>query len=300
MQYRSLIPSSPDPFADTFEVFNGDTAPGASGGFNDFLRNAVIRVSGETGLPARQLFQFSLCAASLLLLQFGAQASMPVPHALDGRATVGFAVAGRCDFRDAEVHTEKVIDIGGFGIVDVAGRGEIEYAALENQVRFPLSGLQQVELSRTSLKRNPDSPVNGPDGHGLRLQVPGQNAVVIRDRAFVAKYPLGLLVQLVSIADFSCASNHHLGRQRKTLSRVGIAEFVDCELTEYLRLPGATADPVAAGISQMESIKQCDTRRIIGNQFDFRGQLHYPSSIETKLAKSNPAESRRYPPQELI
>ena len=33
---------------------------------------------------------------------------------------------------------------------------------------------------------------------------------------------------------------------------------------------------------------------------EFGGQLHYYSSIETKPAKSRPAESRRYPPQELI
>ena len=119
----------------------------------------------------------------------------------------------------------------------------------------------------------------------------------------VAFKPLSLRalpIEPVGIADFPDAPYHHLRRQLVLRLRSGIAKFVQRELPEGLRLPGSLTDPVATGVGRLHSLEQRGEGVRVGNEFDFGGQLHYTSSIEIKLAESNPAESRRYQPEGFI
>ncbi len=300
VQYRSLIPSSPDPRANASQFFDGNSTICASGGFNDVLCNAVVRVCGETGLLARQLLQLSFCAATAILLQFGAQAAMTVPNAFDGGSAVSFPIARGGNLSDAEVYTEEGFNIGRFRLIDVANRPEVEKRTAQNQVALALSGLQHFELPVPCLKRDLQATGNGPDRDGLRLYVPRQNTVIVSNRTELPERTLALLVDFVGIADFPDAPYHHLRRQPVLRLRSGIADLVQCELTESFRLPGPFADPVATGIRRLHRVDERGEGFGRGNQLYFGGEFHYTSSIETKKAKSNPAESRRYPPQELI
>ena len=137
--------------SNTMACFVRRTSPG------DLLGYYVIGVGGKAGVPARKLLQFSPGAASLLLLQFAAQAAMSMPDALDGRAAVLLSGAGNGNLAHARIDSEKTFDIDGFRLIHMARGGEVENALVQNQVGLALPGLQQFCLARASFKRDPQA-----------------------------------------------------------------------------------------------------------------------------------------------
>lgn len=275
MQNGTLRTPSPDPLANVGQFFQHNRLLRASGVLNDLLRDYVIRMCGETGLPARQFAQFALCAASLLLLQLGPQAAMAMPNALDGSAAVLLSSAGNGNLGNAQVHAQKAVNIDGFRLIYIAGCGEVEKALVQDQVRFPLAGFQQRNLARASFKPDLKATFYGPYRDSIGF--PRQDAVIEGDRPVRPERPLHLLVQLVGIADFADASHGNLSGQPELIPRIGVSQLVQSELPEGLRLPCAGADPVAAGISRVERFGERREGFRRGGKFNLGGELHNSS-----------------------
>ena len=277
MQNRTLRTLSPDPQPDVLEVFKNNRLLRASGVLNDLLRDYVIRVCGETGLPARQLPQFALCAASLLLLQFGAQAAVAMPHAFDNRTAVLLSGAGNGNLGNAKVHAEKAVDVDRFRLIDIAGYGKVEDSLMQDQVGFTLPAPQKFGLARASFKTDLHPAIDGPDRDDIGF--PRQDSVIEGKRAIGPERSLDLLVELIGIADLADAAHDYLGRQAELVPRPGICQLVQRELPEGFGFPCAGADPVAAGIGGVQRVEQRREGVRRGGEFHFGGQLH-TSSIE--------------------
>ena len=291
MQNRSLRTPSPDPRSYPRKFLNGNTSLRASGGFNDVFRNTVIRVISETGLLARKLFQFSFCAATAILLQFGAQAAMAMPDALNGGSAVGFTVAGGGDYSYTKINADKRLHIDRIWRVRVADCGEIEVRSVQNKITLSLSGFQQIQLARTGLKRNLQATIHGPDGDDLCFHIPRENPVIVGDGPELPELPLDLLVEFIGVANLADAADGNLGRQSEFTLCVRVAELMDRELTERFCFPCPLTDPVATGIGSLHRVIQRGEGFWWRNQFDFSDELHYNSSIEENPAKSNPAKT---------
>src|SRR6266545_2959074 len=99
MQNGALRLPSPHPCADVLEVFKRNRPLCALSLPNNAFADRVVDILCEAGFLSRQRPEPSLCRERPFLLEFVTQPPSPIPHALDGTATVDRAVAIRGDVR---------------------------------------------------------------------------------------------------------------------------------------------------------------------------------------------------------
>jgi hypothetical protein len=250
-----------------------------------------IRICSKEGLPARKFFQFEICGASPFILQFGPQAAMAIPQALEGRAAVLLSCAGNGNLGNARIHTQ----------IHVAYRCEAENFLLENQVGFALPGLQQFGLTRARFKRGLQPAFCSQSRDNLVAGIPCQDTAVEWSRSIGRERPLHLLVGLIGIADFAAAAYGNLSGQANFLTISSTGQLVQSEGPERLYLPRTGIDPVSAHIGAVDGSLQRRKRFRPGRKFHFGGQ---PSTIEerteTQPAKTRPAGNWWHSPQVSI
>ena len=274
MQNRPLISPSPDLLADILEIFQDYRLLRASGVFNNPFRDYMIRVRCKPCFLAGQFLQFALCGASLLLLQFGAQAAVSMPNGLNGRPAVLLSVAGRSNLSNTKIDAEKPIDIDGVRCIHVADRSKVEDAVAQDQIGLSLPGLQEFSLSGAGLERDLNPSFKRPDGDSLDRQIPGQNAVIERECPIWPERSLGLFVQFVGIADLADTADYNLSGQAEVFPGIGVGQFVQSELPESFGFPGAFADPITTSISFAKRVPQSGGRIFRRYELYFGNQLH--------------------------
>ena len=168
-------------------------------------------------------------------------------------------------------------------MIDMAGCGQVERSPVQDQIRFPLLFLQESILPVPAHEGNLQSPAGGPNRDDAFLDVPAQNAEIIRDGPVQAKSPFRFLIQFVGVRNLGNGADHDLGTQRrKPLPRFRIGQLLQLELRERLGFPSTFAQPVRAAIGFAKRIFERRVRTRIGfelyagNQF----QIDTLSKIE--------------------
>lgn len=239
---------------DPFEFLNGNSTLSAFGFGNDLLRDAMVHVSSKACFLTAQAFEFTLRTSRTSALQFGTQVTATVAHVIDLATRHLRSVRGSGDGFDTEVHAKKVVNVLSIRVRNVARRGEIELAAMVNQVGLALLRLQKFFLSLSSGVSNLESFGSCPDTHHIRLE--RQDAGVVTDGTMLGKLAAGFLVQFVCIGNLGKDVYNHLSAQREPFFSFVVKQFMQRELPEHLMAPSVFANPITAGIGLLNCVEQ--------------------------------------------
>jgi hypothetical protein len=206
----------------------------------------------------------------MFLLELAPQPALPVPHALDLRATVALAIGIGRDICDGEIHAEKGRHRWGRSY-EVAGRGQVERPVAQDQIGFALPELQKFKLSWAGGERNLEPAAFGADRY--RAGMPAQNTVVVTNRAGRREDAHRVPVELVGVHDLRHTTNRHLSGQRETASYLSIQQRLDAVAREFLGAPSLLADPVTRCVGGPQGVFKTAKLRRIGEQLYFGDQL---------------------------
>jgi hypothetical protein len=87
MQSSTLLPPSPHPRANAFEVFKADRPLRAFGSLNQAFADRMVHILGKAALLTSKLLQSPSRRFGAKLLEFGAQPPMAITHLIDPPAT---------------------------------------------------------------------------------------------------------------------------------------------------------------------------------------------------------------------
>ncbi|MDH6221052.1 hypothetical protein M2283_008394 [Streptomyces pseudovenezuelae] len=149
------------------------------------------KTTGTPALRALETMRSASWAKDLgaLLLELVPQVELTL--AVPVQAAPGGLVAGGCggDVGDAEIDANELVGLVLLGLGHVAGCGQVEHAAVFDQIGFALAALpQRLECIRGAGETDAfDASGEGPDRNGLRVVVPAQTPVVVRLRGLGPK-----------------------------------------------------------------------------------------------------------------
>lgn len=262
------------PLADASEFFDGNSSIRALSRVDQSFADDVIHVFLIAGLLAANLFDFAMRRTSPDLLQFLSSFGMALAVCLNLRAAVALTVAIGSNLNDAEVNAKRILNLLRRRFLNIAHGQEKVIAFVVNKVGFALSRFKQLLLPLAALIRNLLATVHRPDGDKLLFGSPGQNPIVKRERAKRLELAAAVSVELVGVGHFRNRSDYDLRRQIKSLSNVGVNQFVQVVLLERLSIPSNHADSVTGSVCFFKSSLEglgLFFRRI---QLDLRYQLH--------------------------
>ena len=107
MLLSALVVSSPGPLANTAQILQDDTAPGALVGFHKSLADAVVGVVWRAVRSARQVFASALGALGAYRWQCGAALSEPLALVLPRFAAAYAPVAGGSDCDTIQINAQS-------------------------------------------------------------------------------------------------------------------------------------------------------------------------------------------------
>lgn len=301
VQVASLLPASPDPRADAFEVFDGDPAPGAFGRSDDLLGDNMVRVLGEAMLLHPALAKQTLRALGSLSLKPTSQIDRAAANAVDVRAGEMFPLARGGDIDDADVDAEPAESLLLFGVRHVDGHEEIELAGAEHEVGFSALVHEQRALMVAADERDPLSPLDVPDARSLAE--PRQDASVVGDGPERAENAHLLSIELVRVGHLRDAPDQHLrGDVGEFCARRVVGESVDRELGERRGSPRTLRDPIASRVRAPKRRGQRRRLRAARLELHLHRQLHVQSiahsTFETKTGAPPRPEGRGFRPGE--
>ena len=274
MQLSALLPPSPDPRADAFEVFQSNPTLRAFGSLNDAFADRVVHIFCETALLTPKPLQSSSRRFGSQFLQFLSQSPMAIAHVIHHSAAVDGSIRIAGKVRYTQVNPEHVIDILHYGFFNLAGHQQIPLATLEQQITLTLARRKQDAVALAAHEWDGLSSLKRPDRERRVWQREGEDTIIVGDRGKRAKGTLDVLVELVGIADFGKCANGHLRRQAKRLTHILVAQFLESKHAEGAGTPGDIADGVAGGVG---SLKRAPQRvGLLGRrlQLELCGQFH--------------------------
>ncbi|MCE7010369.1 hypothetical protein LWC34_47335 [Kibdelosporangium philippinense] len=180
--------AKPYPLADTRQLLDGDSAPGAFSLGHDALTDLVVHISGEPRLLSAAFLQQPPCGGGLLGLQPFPQTLLPFAVTVQPRTRHPYTIGRSRDIDDATVDPEKPVYwflLRCFGRVN-AGVQDPD-SVLTEQIRFTdcRLGTQLGEMPWISHHSHITQPPGcGPDRHhahaACSTQLPGQATGVKR------------------------------------------------------------------------------------------------------------------------
>jgi hypothetical protein len=277
-----------DLFADTRQVFDGDSASGAFGDRDETLAGAVVNVGGAAMLLAPSSVKQPARAARAELLQATADAAEPLPHPFELATRVERAVAVGGNVLDAKIHAEKA-----FGLGRGRGRclncdGEVPAVVAEQQVGLPESaGLKLGSLfaavGETEAKAAVDS---GQFGGGDPMQL--EAASIVDDRSPRPEEVLHRAIRLVAVADLGDGADGQLSGQAELSPQRVIGEPVEVKGPEGLRLPGNLGKPIADDVEAGHGRGKSSGGLVIHTQFASHGLHQHTVLFHKRGATSSP------------
>lgn len=182
----------PEPSTNAHQVFEGNPASGALRFLHDALADAVIGIGLKTPLLARQLAQLSLGRTGAFALQVAAAVREFTAIIFNRRAIVGLTLTVGGDVNNTQVYAEELAHVACGRLFHFTSLEKVELTAPVDQIRLALHKGQQGKLMFSRDKRDGLPPADRPDAHGLRGQLPGQDALVVGNAAVWVKAPLTL------------------------------------------------------------------------------------------------------------
>lgn len=271
VQLASLRLPNPYPTAYPAQVFQSEAAAGVFGLVHKLFGDAMVHVGCEASLPTRQGFETTSGRMCVFGLEPRPYPVVPSAQTSDVGAGVEFAVAIHGNVDDAEIDTEMSFHVNRFGSLHVAGGEQVELAAHIAQVGLAAPGLEQFQITRPGDEGNCHTTVECPDRDSMPGKIPGQDAVVIGERAPFEKAALGVLAYVVGVGDTANGANGHLSRQAEPFANIVVGQIVERKLAKGLRLPRLVGDVIARfigafqrhtqGINLFDGGEQLDPRR---------------------------------------
>jgi len=274
MQGCPLRATNRNPLAYAPQIFQSNRSICVFRFGNQFLADAVIGIFGKTTFFSREPFEFSLGRAGTFGLQFGPQAAVTVAHVVDvvGRVYLSVAVYGDVD--DPQINTQCAVNVHRLRFVHLAGGRKEKTPFIQTQVAFPLSRLEHFQLTLTTHKGDAKPPIHRPYRHGLVLQSPGQNTVVIGDTTRCFERAFGLAVKFVSIGNFRNRSYRNLRRKAELFPYCLIALVMQVILPKGFRFPCGITNKPTGGVCLLQRVLEHIGLFGGREQFDLRSQLH--------------------------
>lgn len=279
MQAGSLTARGRNPAADVLEVFEHDAASGAFGSRDERLRDAMVDVTLEPSLTARQGFEPPFRSLGASFLQSRSAASKLGPDLLDGLARVGVAVAVCRQMGDTEIDAEPILGIESFGFGDIAGCGEHPLAAHEAQIDLTLSESHQLSLMLAHDDGHGDPPFDRPQGHGVAAIDEPQDAIVVGLGCELSEDRRGLAVNLEGISHLGDRTHGSLSRKTEFSAGLFVERFVQVELTEPACLETFRRQPRASGVAPLKGVLERLRLLLRRKELHRSNQLH-ASNIE--------------------
>lgn len=273
MQDGLSITPSPYPAKNASQCFDGNSASGAFGFIDNFLRNCMVEVLGKARFFTREFLEVPLGASRTVGLKFSSKFAVAVPHIIHGAAAVGVAVRIGSNEHDPHIDAKEVIYDAGWWIWNITCRGEVELVTVIDEVRFSLLRLQQVLLTFAGRVWDVLPPLRRPNAD-RRLFV-AENATVVADGTVLCKTTLPLPIQFVGICNLSQDPHDNLSAERKFLPSLMVDKFLQGVLCELLLFPGDSTNPITAivcGLKRMEQRLALFSRNV---QTNFSSQLQY-------------------------
>jgi len=159
------------------------------------------------------------------------------------------------------------------------GKKEPYFVAI-NQVCFSALKAKQFPVMVPAYERNLLATVKRPNTREAFVHVPRQDAQIVRDRTVLAKFPLNLLINLVSVSHLGIQPDDNLGRQRKLIANHSVERLVHRVLTELLCFPSQFAQTITRRISHLKGTQQGIRLLWRWLQFYLSGQLDANNFIQ--------------------
>ena len=274
MKYRALLPASPDPRTNTFEVFKGKRTVRVFGSRYYPFADRVVHAANETRFLSQQLAQAALCRQRAFPLELVAPSPMAIAHAFDCAASIDCAVTVGCNVGDTKVYTKHVVNILWRQFLHFARHQQIPHATVEKQIAFALAGSKHRTLTFAANERKRLPPVERPQRYGRTVQIERQNTIIVGDTGKRAKHALGLLVKLVGVANPGKRPHSHLCRQAELVAHVLITQLLQRELAKRAGVPRHGADVITGSVSRTQRARQGRVLFAGRLQLDLRRKLH--------------------------
>jgi hypothetical protein len=219
--------------------------------------------------PAHQSLG-GLCA---LLLKLSPQASIASPSTVYGGSSEAFAVRCLGNGHQPHVDANPLDRLALFLIGHLNSRKEKPFFVSVNQVCFSALKGQQFPVMVPADKWNLLATVKRPNAGEALVHLPRQNTRIVTDRTMLTKFPLRLLVNLVSVSHLGIQPDHHLGRQRKLIANRSVERLVHRILTKLLCFPSQFAQTITSRIGHLKRTQQGVRLLWRWLQFDLSGQF---------------------------
>ena len=233
----ALTTSNPGPLANTAQVLQSDTAPGALPGFHKGLADAVVDVGWRARLSACQLSESTLGTLGAYRWQCDAALSEPLVLVLPELAALYVPVAGGSDCATTQMDAQPALRVVGIGRFHLADLVPIERTCPVDQFCLALQRLEPLKLALTGQQ---------------------QAACVIGHRPQGLEDAPALTVQPLSAA--------HLGNDAHRDLSCLVKAFVQVVVSEGLGVPGAVADVVSRSAGGFK--RALERIRLLGRGLD--------------------------------
>ena len=264
---RPLFAPNRYPFADAFEVFEGDAASGALGFADEMLADAVVLDLAEAGLLARDLSEVTFGRLGVGALKAVTQAGVALANLLDGCARMMIAIGISGQVADTEVDAEPAfwVDGGTFGHID--GDVEVELALAGNEVGLATSAVELAAMVGADDRWHDDAAIERSKGHSVQAVLEGVEALVVGHGAFESEGGLLGLVPLVRLADLGDATNGELGAEAELAAKLHVVELLELELVGRLQGESVLGQPVTSLVETAHEVQQGRLLRRIDKEF---------------------------------
>jgi hypothetical protein len=216
------------------------------------------------------------------LLERLAAVCIPLAAALDLLTRKRLAVTIGCQIHNAQIDAKCAFGVNRFRRFDLAGNEQIPLASDERQIGFSALCSKQFALTLATDERDRLPPVECPDRDFRPLEVVGQDAIVVGDRAMGLKRALCLAIELIGIRDFADTTNRQLRCQAECLTYRLIGQFVDRKLAKRPAPPCHLTDVVARGVGRLKRAAQRISLFRRWKQLDGGGQSHIMSMSQSE------------------
>jgi len=257
------------------------------GSSNQVLRYSVVGIFLKLRLPSAQLAEATTTIFRANRLQSLATEVVAFANTVDLLTGMGCAITISSDSDDTKIDTDHAFHIIRCRFFPITYRKEVELALDVDQIRFTTPGLQQFPVPPTTHEWNGLPTVNRPDGHRWLVQVPAQDAVIIRERPVFLEGASSTRVDVVRIGNLSDAAYNQLGRQIEGCANMVITQLLNSKLTKHVHVPGHLAHRITCRVRRFKRAQQGVVLLGCWLQFELCNQFHtvvYSTSVRVLQA----------------